>query len=281
MKQSRRQELKTNELSIYLQQIYDFLARNSTYVIGGLVVVALIIVVGTMNARSQRAARVDALNRLSSIQTSDGARDIKVLDEIKDLAASYGSDDGLGPEIRDMQATLAHQLALNLTTDADKNQRADLLKEARSACEQAIRDFRSRPEVVARAHFTSAGVEETLFIDGQNSWSEEERKEKMAAIRSLYQKVIDATANPYQQLAKEQLDSLEKRLARLEIVATRPADTAPAATTRPAATKPVVISTKPAPETPKPTVVPTKPAATKAATNGKPATAKPATKPAK
>jgi hypothetical protein len=289
MKHSRRQELKTNELSIYLQQVYDFLTRNATYVIGGVVVVALIIVVGTMNTRSQHRAKVDAADRIKVIQSGEVVRDAKLLDEIKDLAATYGTDPGLGPELLDMEATLAHQLALNLTTAADKGRRESLLKEAMAACEKAISDFPDRPEVVARARLIAAGVEETLLTDGQG---DRER------IRKLYKQVIDGPVNPFQQLAQEQLDSLDKRTAKLEVVATRPTESAPAVTTRPAAiVKPVVepmtlelpgpksatVTTKPA-DAPKPAAK--APPAAKSGTTAKPpagskSTAKPTTKPAK
>ena len=39
MKQTRRKELRTNELSIYLQQLYQTLERNSTYILAGVLAV--------------------------------------------------------------------------------------------------------------------------------------------------------------------------------------------------------------------------------------------------
>ncbi len=265
MKQRRRQELKTNELSIYLQQIYEFLVRNSTYVVGGVVVVALIIIVATMNTRSQHRAKVDAMNRIRAIQGGEAVQDLKLLDEIKDLANSYGDDPGLGPVILDLQASLAHRLALSRTSEADKPDQQRLLKEARSVCERTIRDFGNQPIVVARAKLLLAGVEETLFIDGQG---DRER------IETLYKEVIDGPVSPYQKLASEQLDSLDKRLAKLEIVATRPAATA-TATMRPVTTRTATLTTKPAAapriSVPKPTVTVAEPATTKPASGAKPA----------
>ncbi|HPD30655.1 MAG TPA: hypothetical protein PLL20_11715 [Phycisphaerae bacterium] len=218
MKQRRRQELKTNELSIYLGQMYDFLVRNSTYVVGGVVVVALVIIVATMNARSQHRAKVDAMNRIRAIQSGEAVQDLKLLDEIKDLIAEYGDDPWLGPSLLDLQASLAHHLALGRTSEADKAEHDRLLDEARSACERAIQRFRSQPLVMARAKLALAAVEETLFVEGKG---DQER------IRKLYQEVIDGPVSPYQRLASEQLSSLDARLAKLEIVATRPAAGAP------------------------------------------------------
>lgn len=265
MRQSRRQELKTNELSIYLQQAYDFVSRHLTYVVGAVVVVVLIIIVGTLNVRSQHQARVNAMERINDIKAGRIARDARLLDEVKDLANSYGGDAGLGPDILDLQASLAHELALNLTTGPDKARRAELLKEAREACERAIRQFKDRSEIVARARFTLAGVAETVLLDGQV----EPDKQKQE-IRDLYQQVIDGPANPYKELAKAQLESLDQRTAKLEIVAARPPAPSPTAT-QAAATRPAV----------QPTAVtltpPTRPAAaTGAAAQTPPASTRPA-----
>lgn len=257
MKQRRRQELKTNELSIYLQQIYDFLVRNSTYVVGGVVVVALIIIVATMNSRSQHRAKVEAMNRITAIQDGEAVQDLKLLDEVKDLVNSYGDDPGLGPSLLDLQASLAHRLALGRASEADKAEHERLLDEATSACERAIRQFAGQPVVVARAKLTLAAIEETRFIDGQGNGEK---------IRKLYQEVIDGPVNPYQKLASEQLGSLENRLAKLEIVATRPAASAPA-TTQPVITRAVTVTTQPATraQIPKPMEAATQPAASKSA----------------
>jgi len=246
MKQRRRQELKTNELSIYLKQAYDFLTRNATYVFGAAVVVALIIVVGTLNVRSQRRARADTAARLELIQSGEVTRDAKLLDELKDMASTYGTDPGLGPEILDMQASLAHQLALNLTTEADKTRRAELLKEAKATCEQAIRTFPSRTDVVARSRLVMATVEETLLSDHQGD---------LDRIRALYQQIIDGPPSPYKELARERLETLATRTAPLEIVSSRPAPTRPAGA-QPATTQRVTIATEPAATVPKPATVP-------------------------
>jgi hypothetical protein len=271
MKHSRRQELKTNELSIYLQQGYDFLVRNSTYVIGGVVVVVLIIVVGMLNLRSQHRGKVDAMNRVRAIQ-GETARDTKLLEEIEGLANDYASDPGLGPQILDLQASVAHQLALNLTSEADKPRRAELLKEAKSACERAIRDFSDQAVVVARARMTLAAIEETLVMDGQGDAQK---------IRQLYQDVINGPVTPYQKLASEQLADLDKRLVKLVVVPAPPAPM-PLPTTKEAAA-PSATATGPGPAA-KPAVAPTEPAAApKPAPTAEPPTPEPAatTKPAK
>jgi hypothetical protein len=247
MKQSRRKELKTNELSIYLQQIYDFLSRNVTYVVGAAVVVGLIIIVGTLNVRSQRRARADTAERLQLIQAGDVTPDAKLLDELKDMATDYGNDPGLGPEILGMQASLANQLALNLTTEADKPRRDQLLQEAKAACERQIRDFGNRPDIVARARLVMATVEETMYMD---------HKATLDQIRDLYKQIIDGPPNPYQELAKERLNTLAERTAPLKLV---PAPPPP---------PPTPVATAPAPTTTRPSTSATGPA--------RPATSNPA-----
>ena len=53
MKQTRRKELKTNELSVYLQQIYEAAVRNATYLVGGVVVVVIVLVVALLTQRNR------------------------------------------------------------------------------------------------------------------------------------------------------------------------------------------------------------------------------------
>ncbi len=59
MKQARRKELKTNELSIYLQQIQEAVVRHSNYIIGGIVVVGLVVYFGAKYIRRSQGVDID------------------------------------------------------------------------------------------------------------------------------------------------------------------------------------------------------------------------------
>jgi hypothetical protein len=289
MKHRRRQELKTNELSIYLQQAYEFITRNATYILGGVVVVVLIVVVGMLNARSQHRAELDAVTKCNDLIRGDVVKDPKLLDDAKTLVAEYGSHASLGPVVLELEASLSNRLAVSLVGPSERGRRIELFKQGKAACARAMSEFSKKPEVVARARMTEASLDESLLLEGEGD------KE---TIRKLYQQVIDGPSSPYQSVAKELLASLDERIAKLEIVATRPAETAPAASTRPVSgprsqpfAEPLKIEL-PGPKksgeaTPRPPTAPkatptTKPAAgAKAPTAGKPGTAaKPSAKPA-
>jgi hypothetical protein len=64
-----------------------------------------------------------------------------------------------------------------------------------------------------------AATDESLFVAGEGSADE---------IRRLYQQVIDGQDESFKTLARAQLNGMDERLAKLTIVATRPAASAPA-----------------------------------------------------
>ena len=76
MKQSRRHELKTNELSIYLQQCYDFIRQHATWLIGGVAVGVLIIVVMLLNAQREERAMLDAYTSCQEIRRGSVVADM-------------------------------------------------------------------------------------------------------------------------------------------------------------------------------------------------------------
>ncbi len=233
MKHTRRKELKTNELSVYLQQIYEAAARNATYLIGGVVVVVLVLVIGLLVQRNRNRAELDAWNSYSEIRSGDVVSDPALLDRARGLAAGYGDNSDLGPLVLELQASLGHQRSLSTTRPVENAPEIKLLKEARGSYERLLEKFGQRADVAARARMSLASVEETLLVAGQGN---------IQTVRKHYQQVIDAEPNPYQDIARDLLANLEERVARLEIVA--PAElpaSEPAATTKPAP------DTKPAP----------------------------------
>jgi len=265
MKQARRKELKTNELSVYLQQVYETASRNATYIIGGVVVVVLVLVIGLMVRRNRLVARQDAWRTYYSIRDQSAVVTPELIDQARNLGASHGSDDDLGPRVSQLRADLAYALAITLSPIEQKERRTELFNEAKAAYEQMIHQFGSRPNVVARARMSLAAVEESLALAGQGD---------RAAVRRLYQDMIDAPVSVFQADAEARLDSLDERLTRLPIIATRPAQ-APIIATRPAQAP--IIATRPAePAVTQPTAPTTQPTPTTApAATTTPATTRP------
>lgn len=232
MKQTRRKELKTNALSVYLQQIHDAIRRNSRYLIGAAVVVALVLVVGLLVKRSRQDTMQDAWAIYHELRLGDVTRDATLLDRVRALAEEHGDDDDLGPRTLELLGRLSHQRALSLPSDEDRSRRLELIEDARSAYERLLAEFDDDVTLAAGARMGLASVEEALILAGKGD------KEN---VRQLYQQVIDAPCNPYQSQAEGLLEHLDRRLVPLEIVDPPPPPEPP---------------TRPAEETEPPTTVP-------------------------
>lgn len=219
MKQSRRQELRTNELSVYLKQLYESAANYANYLIGGVAVVVIVLVIGLLIRRNQVQALADAWATYSEITNQTEQDDAEILlERARTLAAEHGDDKRMGARILSLQARLAHQVALSLDAPGDKDRRLSLLKEARDTLDRLIRDFGDRKETAERAKLSLAAVEESLAVEGEGD------KER---IRSIYNDLAGDATCTYATLAQAQLDTLDERLAEFVTVASRPAPPAP------------------------------------------------------
>jgi hypothetical protein len=235
MKQSRRKELKTNELRIYLQELRETVARNSNYIIGGIVVVVLILMIGLYVQGNRAQTEASNWRKYREIQEASAENKTDVLTDAADLAAATAGDRKLGPRARELYAQLLYSRAMTISPLANSSERAELLDKSKAAFEELINKAGGQPDMVARARLGLAEVEETLYVSDKGS---------LDAIAAEYRKVIDSKEAPYAEKAKERLDTLVERTAKLQIVATRPAETpasAPAAASRPASAPAIKI----------------------------------------
>ncbi|HOW71247.1 MAG TPA: hypothetical protein PKY77_11650 [Phycisphaerae bacterium] len=222
MKKARRQELRTNELSIYLQQIYDTAARNANYVIGGAVAVVAILIIGFLIQSNRQAARQSAWSDYYSLRDKSQQylgdkpdQQDSFINEVRTLAERHKSDRELGPRVMELEVDVAYIQAMNASPITERAKRLTLLKQARTAATQILDRYASQPEVAHRGRMTLAAIEESLLLMGEGS---------LETTRKLYQSVLDAGPNAFVPEAKKQLESLADRTARLELVATRPAE---------------------------------------------------------
>ncbi len=247
MKQTRRKELKTNELSIYLQQIQEAVGRHSNLIIGGVVVVVLILVAGLLVQRNRHATRQAAWENYHGIQSRMTTITPELIEEARQLAEDTRNQGDLGPLAMELHADLNYSLAITLQGEPERTKQ--LLQNAKSIYEQTLARFGSLPAVAARVRMSLAAVEESLLVAGEGD---------VERIRKLYQQVIDDPASGFSADASGQLATLDRRLIPLEILATRPAEEPGAAAAPAAQLQPVLIETP----TPAPEVVPdTEPAA--------------------
>lgn len=226
MKQTRRKELKSNELKIYLQQVYEAAVRNATYLIGGAVVVVLVLVIGLYYRHSRHEVQAAGWRAYHEIAQSSPGEKGEVIDRARNLAVEYAGDPVLGPMARQLQADLMYRRALTLDTQVNRTERLQLLSDARDIYQKLIDTEPANSDTANRARMSLAAVAESLYVEG---------KADLTLAEEQYRKLIEGPPNAYTSIARSRLETLPERAKRLEIVATRPADTttAPATSTAP------------------------------------------------
>lgn len=228
MKQARRKELKTNELSIYLQQIQEAVVRNSNYIIGGIVVVVLILMIGLYVRSSRHQAEAARWNELEELQRQ-AATELKpeTIERAQRLANDTTGDKLVGPKARELHADLVYQQAMDLSPVSKPDEYAGLLNEAKQSYQAMINTYADLPTVVARGRLGLASTLESLHaVD----------KAQVDEVRKQYEQIIESgKANkalaPYVETALMRMETLTERTRPLQIVATLPAEpveTAPA-----------------------------------------------------
>lgn len=237
MKQSRRQELKTNDLSVYLQQTWEAIQRNATYLIGGLVVVVLLVVAVMYNRRTAAEASDAAWVTLLGLQQRsalDPSRDL--LTDIESAVGAFGNREDVGTRLLELRGQTSLRVASTLGPDADRKERIDLLKQAQSDLESVVSRGKVGPVLVNGARMNLAAVHESLALLGEEADGVEKARE-------LYQKVIAEEDQPYADLAKRLKGVLDEPLKPIELATTRPASA-----TQPASMPASLVETQPAPE---------------------------------
>lgn len=216
MKQARRKELKRNLLSVKLEELYDASRRYAIHLLAGAAVVVLfVVVVLTMNLRAE-AQRQEAWNAYLEVRQMDpAANGEQVLDSARRLVADYGNHPEMGLLARDTLGRLLYARAMTLDPHAEREEYLKLLNDARSAYRDLIAGANSRDEVATRARMMLAAVEETLVLAAD---------EDPEPVRALYAEIIAEDPSVYGPLARNLLDTLDERLRKLDLVATRPAD---------------------------------------------------------
>lgn len=240
MKQSRRQELKTNELSVFLQQLYASATKNANYIIGGLVAVVAILAIVMFVQHRRTQARDQAWLRYEEVQRESVAEKPEVLEQVRALAEQQRGKGELGYRTAELAAGTAYELAMSPNTAKDGAKRLELFKDARNRYQALLDEKSDNPAMAERARYMLAKIEENLLLMGESTPDK---------VRSHYQELAKNPRGLFAPLANEALQTLGERTTPLKIVATRPADTQP--TTAPA-TRPAGIAAPMTPPTTQP-----------------------------
>ncbi len=95
MKRERRQELRTNELAASLVEAREFFNKHGTYILAGLVVVALLFAVTAYVSHQRRVTAANEWAQLDKLRSEvqDPAQLTKALDSLEGLAADAENAD--------------------------------------------------------------------------------------------------------------------------------------------------------------------------------------------
>ncbi len=215
MKQSRRKELKTNELSLYLQEVRDGMMRHSSYIIGGIVVVVLILMIGLYVQHNRHETEAAHSRAYREIQQALMEGKTDVIDRASVLAGATADDARLGPQAAELYARLLYAKAMTISPLSESPERAELLDKSQKAYEALLSKYSDRADLVARTRLSLADVQETLYVAGKGG---------LEPIRELYREVVKAKVAPYAEMAASRLETLDARTMKLQVVATRPAE---------------------------------------------------------
>lgn len=247
MKTSRRQELKTNELSIFLQQAYASLKQNLNYVIGGVVVVVVILVIAFIVQSRREGSRNAAWQKYTDLrsQAPKVEDNPALLQTALELAAENAGNGDLGLRTGMLAADMAFDLAMSKDPIKAKAERVKLLKDAKTQYQALMERYSDQPATVSSLRYSLAKVEESLLVAGEGT---------KAAVLAQYEPLAKEAHGMYKSLAAEQIKTLDERIQPVKVVATRPAEptaTAPATApaTRPALVQPEVSNAQRTPAT--------------------------------
>ncbi|HOB75682.1 MAG TPA: hypothetical protein PKG54_14285 [Phycisphaerae bacterium] len=239
MKQSRRQELKTNELSVFLQQLYASASRNANYIIGGAVVVVAVLAIALYVQHRRTQAREMAWKSFQELRAESVVEKPELLEQARAMAEQQRGKGELGYRTAELAADMAYELAMSPKMASERAKRLELLRDARQRY-QGLLDLASDNPVMAEGpRYNLAKIEETLLVMGESTPDK---------VRSHYQELLKNPHGRFYAMADEALRTLDDRTVPLKIVATRPADTQPttAPATAPATQPSAAVSTTPA-----------------------------------
>lgn len=218
MKAERRHELKENDLAHLLVQARDYLDANSKTVGLWLLLIAVIVVGGTIAMRARSSATNDlwAAKAALTFETPELAKQ-EALPQLQNLIRNASDDVFLLEALVDQA-----RHALRLSNDVPDPPDRELNETAESALEQLRSDFGSNPLALGYALNALATVEENKFtLDRDPSHKE--------TAREYLQQVVDTPSlngMPYQRMALDRLERIDSTFSRVDIAfpAAPPAD---------------------------------------------------------
>ncbi len=250
MKKERRQELQTNELAQMLMDARQYLSRYGNHLIGGVVVVAAVVVLFMYVRHSRAAGRSDVIQRIESAQFVDAEgrplSDAALTNTIQVLERVI--QENREPDLTRRALMHLSSGVLSLAMNDPQSMTPESLTAAEGACKRLIRDYGNEPVAVGTALLQLATIEGNRFVQDGDLAHRDKAREYLEQItrndRNLF------TATPYMPRALEALNELDHTFEPVTMAADLPPAPPPAdITLTPAPVSPeVVIEPAPASE---------------------------------
>jgi len=208
MKTQRRQQLKTNELSVYLQELTQYVRANATtIVVIGVILVVLIAAVLYRHRSTARAAELgwqDYQDVLRASATPEPGKEDWGATVIDQWEALIGSNDD--PQVQARSVWGLAQFCLRQFVESDDEQvRQVLLQKAESNCRLIVDQHSSNTTLYAAALNGLAAVEENRFVLGGDPAHKQRAKAYLEQLRDEHAFV----GTPFQADALARLNEFE------------------------------------------------------------------------
>lgn len=210
MKSHRRQELRTNELAQTIEQAKQFFEKNGNYVVGGLVVIAVIALGYVYVQRSAQQQLADARRQMTTLPL-DTDEDVRESISTLKVLVSENDDPQFERQALRRQAYMAMSRA---GAAEDGTPSREFLEMAQEAFQSLLERHGEKPLDAGAALMGLATVEEDLFVLDRDPAHKEKAREYLERIAN------DASFNgtPYQTIALERLNTLDETFIQVALV---------------------------------------------------------------
>jgi len=221
MKATRRQELKTNDLAAYIQQLRDYLREHGTrvIVIGVLLIVAVATVLYITQSRAQMLnngwnAYYNAL-RSETDRTKPQSTEDSIL-QWERVIATYDNS-----QIRAQAYWALVDLCMRRVADeTDSSSRKKLLDKTEANCKVILKEYSSNVTLYASALNTLAAIEQDRFLYDPNHNLEHKTKAREYLQRILEDDVF--LGSPFRTEVRVRLDDFDRLWTAVELAEDKP-----------------------------------------------------------
>jgi len=219
MKTARRQELRSNELAQYLEELRDFLRRYGNYVIIGVVVIAAILLVWIYQKRSASEALTEAIKQMRAMPSSTDEEVRSSVEKLERLA-SESDNEGLVIQTLRRRAAMAMRRA---HAAEDGKPSIEFLDLAEAAYQGTLDRFPNRPLDVGVTLCGLASIEVDRFVLDSDPAHKEAARRYLQRIRDD----VQLTGTPIVSVALARLNTLDEAFLPIVIAAALPTAAGP------------------------------------------------------